>query len=319
MSFTVLGTGSAVPRRVVTNDDLAVFLDTNDEWIKTRTGIRERRICTDETISGLAFDAAAAALQSAGVRAEELDLILCATVCGDYITPSLGCVLQGLLHASCPAFDINAACPGFIFALDVAASYFARRRVRRVLVVAAECMSRLTDWNNRSTCVLFGDAAGAVVLGEGDDLLSIRLSTQSNPSMLRIPNVQGNCPYRPDTTEPSFIAMNGQEVFKFAVGAMCRDLTAVMEEAGLSSAQIDHVLPHQANMRIIESAQSRLDIPRDKYASNIAKYGNTSAASIPLLLDELNRDGRLQPGNIIAMTAFGSGLTSAACMLRWKL
>lgn len=191
MSFQILGTGSAHPACSQTNDDLSAFLDTSDEWISTRTGIKSRYVCTTETISDLAVEAGRAALRDAGVEPEELDLIICSTIRGDYITPALACVVQNRLGATCPAFDINAACSGFVYMLDVAAGYFARKRVKKVLLIAAEEMSKLLDWKDRRICVLFGDGAGAAVLGEGDGLRSIRITTSGNMDVLRIPNVQG--------------------------------------------------------------------------------------------------------------------------------
>lgn len=315
--FSIIGTGSALPVCVKTNTDLAAYVNTTDEWITTRTGIRERHICTTETLSDLAEQAARNALEMAGVLPEELDMILCATIRGDTITPSLACLVEEKIGASCPAFDLNAACSGFIYALDVAAGFFARKRVKKVLVIAAEAMSKMADWNDRSTCVLFGDGAGAVVLTEGESLLSVHLSATGNRDILYIPNVEGNCPFSEQKPQPSFLSMNGQEVYKFAVNALCSDLNTVISEAGLTSGDIDWVLPHQANIRIIETAQGRLDIPKEKVRVNIDRTGNTSASSILLLLDEMNRAGELQRGMHLALSAFGGGLTTAACVLRW--
>jgi 3-oxoacyl-[acyl-carrier-protein] synthase-3 len=318
MSFTITGTGSAVPDCVKTNDELSRIIDTSDEWIITRTGIQERHICTHETLTDIAAAAAEAALENAGAKASELDLIVCSLVRGDYITPSLACMVQQRIGAHCPAFDVNAACTGFIYALDVADGFFARDKVKKVLVVSAEAMSKLADWEDRSTCVLFGDGAGAVVLEPGDGLLSIRLSARGDVEPLYIPNVDGNCPF--DETKEKrkpYLRMHGQDVYKFAVSAMCGDIMAVIEDAGLSKNDIDHVLPHQANLRIIEAAQKRLRIPRYKVLTSIERYGNMSSASIPVLLDEANRGGRLKAGDILVMSAFGGGLTTGACVLRW--
>ncbi len=318
MSFQVIGTGSAAPACVITNDDLSQFLDTSDEWIRTRTGIGERHVCTTETMSDLTEWAAKRALENAGIAPEELDLILCSTVRGDYMTPSQACVIQKRIGASCPAFDVNAACSGFLYALDVAAGYFARKKVKKVLVVSSEVLSRLADWTDRSTCVLFGDGAGAVVLGEGEDLLSLRLTADGNWESLIIPQVHGNSPFDETKGMATFLRMNGQDVYKFAVTNMTADLKFVIEEAGLTCEQVDFVLPHQANIRIIEAAAHRLPIPREKYVVNIERYGNTSSASIPIMLDELNRQGKLKKGDILAMSAFGGGFTTGAGVLRWS-
>ncbi len=318
MSYKILGTGSAHPKRSVTNDDLAEFLDTSDEWIYTRTGIKSRYICTDdEPISDIAVQAGQAALENAGVSAEQLDAIICSTARGDYFTPSMACILQQRLGAVCPAFDLNAACTGFLYALDVADGYFVRGRAKKILVVACENMSRLLDWRDRSTCVLFGDGAGAAVLGEGENLLSIYLSAQGNLENMNIPNVGGNSPFSDAAAPESFLGMKGQEIYKFAVAAMTGDLERVIREAGLKQEEIDYVLPHQANQRIIDTAKKRLSIPEDRYCSNIDRYGNVSSASIPILLDELNRKNTFKNGDLLALTAFGGGLTSGACVIRW--
>jgi 3-oxoacyl-[acyl-carrier-protein] synthase-3 len=258
------------------------------------------------------------ALENAGITADELDLILCATIRGDYITPSLACMIQKELGASCPAFDVNAACTGFLYALDIALGYFARKKAKKILVVAAECMSKLVDWKDRSTCVLFGDGAGAAVLAEGDGLLSIKLSASGSRDFLKIDTTAGNSPFWEKTEFNPYLEMNGKEVYKFAVAAMCGDLEEVIREAGLTVQDIDFVLPHQANMRIIETAKGKLGIPHERYRVNIERFGNTSSASIPILLDELNRAGEFQNGSLLAMSAFGGGLTTGACFIRWN-
>ncbi|HMM32889.1 MAG TPA: 3-oxoacyl-ACP synthase, partial [Clostridia bacterium] len=194
MGFSLIGTGSAYPARRVTNDELSKLVDTSDEWIRTRTGVKERRVLTNETLGDIAYEAAKRALADAGIEPKELDLIVCATIRNDYITPSLACVLQKRLGASCMSLDINAACSGFLYALDVADGYFARKRVKKALVVAAEAMSKMVDWTDRATCVLFGDGAGAAVLTEGDDLLSLRVSADGNTESLGIPNIEGKSP-----------------------------------------------------------------------------------------------------------------------------
>lgn len=318
MGFSLLGTGRAAPALRVTNHDLSRMLDTSDEWIRTRTGVAERRILTDETLEELARDAAQAALADAGTAPGELDLILCATVGGSYATPSLACLVQEALGAHCPALDVNAACSGFLYALDVAEGYFARKRVKRVLVVAAEALSRVTDWTDRATCVLFGDGAGAAVLGEGEDLLSLHLAASGNAQHLVIPRHGGCSPFARRPEPHPYLYMNGQEVFRFAVSAMCADLAAAIGAAGLAQDQVDFVLAHQANSRIIEAAKERLGIPAQRYLHNIERYGNTSAASIPMLLDENSRAGTFHKGDLLALCAFGGGFTSGACVLRWS-
>jgi len=317
MSFNIIGTGSAYPEKVVTNDDLATFLDTNDEWIRTRTGIGERRVCTVENINDLAVSSANNALENAGISAEEVDLIICATLGGDFITPSTACYIEKQIGAKCPAFDVNAACSGFIYALDIADGYFSRGKVKNVLITVAENMSGLVNWEDRATCVLFGDAASSVVLSNGEGLKSIYISATGNNEVLRIDSSKRNTPWKKKTTNEA-LYMNGQEVFKFAVSSMVKDIRRVSKEAGINEEDINVVLPHQANIRIIDFAKEKLNIPKERYYSNIERFGNTSAVGIPLLIDELNRANKLNKGDIIAMSAFGGGLTSGACIIEWN-
>ncbi|NLT58691.1 MAG: ketoacyl-ACP synthase III [Clostridiales bacterium] len=316
MSFFIAGTGGALPEQSVTNETLSTFLDTSDEWIRSRTGIGERRICIQEDLLSLATKAAQTALAQSGVPAAELDLILCATVQGDYIIPSLACQIQREIGAGCPAFDLNAACTGFVYALDVAAAYFARG-YNHILVVAADAMSRQVDWRERSTCVLFGDGAGAVVLSKGEGLLSIKLTASGNLDILKVRGREGNCPFLAPDSRPAYLEMQGQELYRFAVGCMAEDVKAVLAMAGVEEREVTFLLAHQANRRILEAARQRLGIDEDKYVSNIHKYGNTSAASIPLLLHELVDEGRLSRGDLLVLTAFGGGLTSGAAVIRY--
>ena len=317
MSFCVLGTGSYAPPKVVTNDDLASFLETSDEWIRERTGIRQRHVCEKESACDLAYQAALAALEQSGVKAEELDMILCATISSDFSTPSMACVVQKRLGASCPAMDISAACSGFLFLLDTAAGFFARGRVKKMLVIGAERISRLLDWDDRSTCVIFGDGAGAMVLGEGENYLISQLSSKGDDEVIRTPVFEGKSPFNKREQENPYIHMKGQETFRFAVTAMTHDLKNLIAQAGFSEGDIDWVVPHQANIRIIDAAKKRLNIPPERFCVNIDRYGNTSAASIPMMMDELNRSGKLKRGDLMALCAFGGGLFSAACILRW--
>lgn len=318
MNFKIIGTGSARPACVKTNNDLAQFLDTSDEWIRTRTGIEERHVLRDgESISQLAVQAAKAALENSGTDPKELDFVICSTIRGDYITPSLACIVARDLGIHCMAFDINAACSGFIYALDCATGFFERNRAQKGLIVSAEAMSKMVNWQDRATCVLFGDAAGAVVLEKGENLLASKLTSSGNAEVLNIPHVFGNSPFSSDEHKPSYLYMDGHGVYKFAVNAMANGLAETIEAAGLQQNEVDHVLPHQANLRIIQAAMKKLDIPEDRYHTNIAHYGNTSSACIPVLLDELNHAGVLKRGQILALTAFGGGLTTGAMVIRW--
>lgn len=318
MSFSILGTGKAVPEYSLTNDELSTMVETNDEWIRTRTGIGARRICKDETITELCVKAARNALEDAGVSPEELDLIICSTMRGENITPSEGCMIQKELGATCPAFDVNAACSGFIYALDIAAGYFERKRVKKVLVVSMDNLSNIIDWSDRSTCVLFGDGGAAAVLGEGDDLLSIHLTASGNDAAIRIPHGTNSSPFYKHEEERAVLHMAGGDVYKFAVNAMANGIKKAVADAGLELSDVNCVIPHQANIRIINTAAKNLDIPAERFYCNIENYGNTSSGSVPLALDEANRSGFLKNGDIVAMCAFGGGLTSGSCVIRWN-
>ncbi len=318
MSFQILGTGSFVPERVVTNEELSQMVDTSDEWIVKRIGVRKRRVCTSETVTDLGVEAARRALADAGVQPEELDLIIAATISADTISPGLGGMVQNRLGARCPAFDMNVACPGFLFALDVAAGFFARKAVKKVLVVSAERMSGLMDWEDRATCCIFGDGAGAVVLGEGDAYLASELHTQGGDYIISIPVKWDNSPFYQRELPKNKVNMEGQATYKFAVTSMVSDIKSVLEKAGITGEQVKAVIPHQANYRIINEARRRLpEIAPEKFLINIEEYGNTSSASEPLLLDEARRKGMFQPGDYILLSAFGGGLSSASCVVRW--
>lgn len=318
MSFSIMGTGRAHPEFILTNDMLSTFLDTSDEWISTRTGIKSRFIATNETLCELAVQAGTRAMNQAGITPNELDLILCSTIQGDYQTPSLSCQVQYHIGANCPAFDLNAACSGFLYGLQTAAAFLDSGRASCILLISAEMMSRHLDWTDRSTCVLFGDGAGAVVLKKGQGLKAIRLNAKGDKKgLLQIGVAPGNCPYTTAHPAPETLAMAGGEVFKFAVSSMCRDIRAVVEQAGLTIEQINLVLPHQANMRIIHSAGERLGLREDQIISTIDHYGNTSSASIPLMLSELDEKGTLHRGDYLVLSAFGGGLTSGACVIQY--
>lgn len=318
MSFSIAGTGRAHPKFILTNDVLSEFLDTSDQWIASRTGIRSRYIATDETLCQLASQAGQRALDRAGWEAGELDLILCSTVQGDYITPSLSCQVQQQIGAGCPAFDLNAACSGFLYGLETAAAFLDSGRAQRILLISAEMMSRHVDWTDRSTCVLFGDGAGAVALEKGNGLKAMRLTAKGDEKgLLQIGGHSGNNPYATAEAPPEALAMQGGEVFKFAVSSMCRDIRKVVEQAGLTMEQVALVLPHQANLRILQSAEERLGLREEQVVSTIDHYGNTSSASIPLMLDELAEAGRLHRGDYLVLSAFGGGLTSGACVVQY--
>ena len=317
MSIRIIGTGAYVPEKIVTNDDLSKLVETSDEWITQRVGVKQRRVSVGETTADLAVKAAQQALKAAGISAEELDLIITATVTGDCICPSTAALVQAAIGAKCPAFDISSACSGFLFALDTAAAFIARGGIRHALVIGAERLSRALDWSDRSTCVIFGDGAGAAVVAPGDSYLVSHLFTQGNAEVLSIPAGKGNSPFY-EREEPAYrVNMNGQETFKFAVRRIVDDIRLITEQAGITPEQLRYIVPHQANSRIIDLAARRLGVPMEKFMLNIVRYGNTSSASVAISLDELVRSGKLQTGDLIALCAFGGGLSSAACIIRW--
>ena len=313
----ISGTGSALPKKVVTNDMLSHFLDTSDEWIKTRTGVSTRYVITDEKLEDLAAEAAEKALADAGIKAEDLDFIICSNVVNEYITPQLSCIIQGAIGAKCPCIDINCACAGFIHAIEMAESFYLAGRVRNVLVVCAEEPTRMTDWNDRRTCVLFGDGAGAVVLTPGDNIRSIKLSASSATEKLWQYRTLQPTPYITKEEKDVPLQMKGQEVFKFAVTAASKDITRALKGSGLSASDVDHYLLHQANIRIINAIRHYLEQPAEKFPVNVEDHGNSSSACCPILLDECNRKGLFKKGDKIAMSAFGAGFVSGAVVFEW--
>lgn len=316
MSFNIIGTGKSLPHFVLSNEKLTTMLDTSDEWIVTRTGIKNRYILTEETISDLATNAAQEAISNANVSADEIDYIIASTVGGDYLTPSLACIIQKRINAVCPAFDINGACTGFIYAINVAKAFFDSGMANKILIVSAEKMSGYADWHDRASCVLFGDGAGAVLLEKGSNLLEITISATGDNEILTIGAPHGNSPFNNTTPVNPYLYMNGGDVFKFAVQSMFDDISFVLQRAGLNLNDICKVIPHQANLRIIKLAKEKLGIPDEKIVSAIDRYGNTSSASIPILLAELMENHELKKDDLVVLSAFGGGLTSGACIIK---
>ena len=313
----IIGTGSSLPKKIVTNDMLSQFLDTSDEWITTRTGVKSRHVISDERLEELAIDAAKKALSDSGLSASELDFIICSNVVNEYVTPQLSCIIQGGIGAACPCMDINCACAGFIHALEIAESFHKAGRVRNVLIVCAEEPTRMADWRDRRTCVLFGDGAAAAVLGPGDNIMSIKLSAASATDKLWQYRLLHPTPYIVKEEFDVPLQMKGQDVFKFAVKAAAKDIARTLKESGISPDQVDHYLLHQANVRIIEAIQDYLEQPADKFPTNIQDHGNSSSASCPILLDECRRAGRFKEGDLVALSAFGAGFVSGAVLFKW--
>lgn len=326
-STVILGTGSYAPERVLTNADLTKMVDTSEEWIVTRSGIRERRIAApDESTSDMGVQAARRALDDAGLKPADIDLLVVATVTPDVQMPAAACFIQhklGLPTASA-CFDLNAACSGFIYAVDTACAMLTSGRYHRALVIGVEKLSNIVDWKDRTTCVLFGDGAGAVVIGPSSvpnvGLLGTNLGTYGDSAdLLCIPNGGSNAPATAASIAAGshFIKMKGKEVFKLAVRAMDEAARDILEQHHLRADQISLVIPHQANLRIIEAISSYLELPMERFFVNVDRYGNTSAASIPIALDEARRSGRIKAGDITLLVAFGAGLTYGSALIRW--
>ena len=323
----IVGIGSYVPDRVLTNADLEKMVDTSDEWILTRTGISERRIAADgQTASDFAVNASRAALANANLEPKDIDLVICATVTGDMPFPATASIVQDRLGVpNSPAFDLQAGCSGFIYALNAADAYVRSGAYERVLVIGVDLLSCITDWTDRNTCVLFGDAAGAAIVApvsDGSGMLSFYLgSVGSGAELLKREAGGSRLPTSIQTVQERrhYIFMNGREVFKFAVRIMGDAAIEAIARAGLKTEEIDIFVPHQANIRIIDAAAARLNIPAEKVYVNVARYGNTSAASIPLALDEAYRLGTIKRGDIVAAVGFGAGLTWGATIIKWGL
>ena len=320
MTARIAGIGAYVPENLITNDDLAKIVDTNDEWIRTRTGIRERRISSGEGTRHLAAKAAERALAAAGVAPEELDIIILGTSSPDRNYPSDACSVQAAIGAvNAVAFDISAACAGFIFAMNIVEGFFKAGIYKTALIIGAETLSKVLDWTDRSSCILFGDGAGAAVV-RADETGVVKTLVGSDGTKNDVLYCQArsleNC-LTGGKPELGFMQMDGQEVFKFAVKKVPEIVNAILEETGTDREAVQHYLLHQANIRILEAASRRLKVPMDKIPVNIERYGNTSAASIPILLDEMHRDGRLKRGDTLVMAGFGAGLTWGAALMTW--
>jgi len=316
----IAGTGSYLPEKMLTNDDLAKFVDTSDEWIRTRTGITERHIAADDqTTSDLAYFAAMRAMEAAGVTAADIDLIVVGTTTPDLIFPSTACLLQARIGANgCGAMDVNAACSGFIYALSVADKFIRCGDVRTALVIGAETLTRIVDWTDRTTCVLFGDGAGAVVLQADEEtgILSTHLHADGSKKELLWDPVGVSVGFG-ENGQGGKILMKGNDVFKYAVKALDSVVDETLSANGLDKHDLDWLIPHQANLRIIEATAKRLDMSMDQVVVTVDKHGNTSAGSVPLALDTAIRSGRVQRGQLLLLEAFGGGFTWGSALLRY--
>jgi 3-oxoacyl-[acyl-carrier-protein] synthase III len=324
-TVSIVGTGSYVPERVLTNADLERLIDTSDEWIITRTGIRERRMAADgEHTSDLAAKAAQAALENAGLTADEIDLIIVATVTPDMFFPSTACFVQqklGAKHAAC--FDVSAACSGFLYAVEIAQQFITSHTYDTILVIGADKLSSIIDWTDRNTCVLFGDGAGAAVLrhrGGGHGVISTFMASDGALSdILYIPGGGSRFPITKENADQRLncIKMNGKETYKHAITSMLDAAHKVLADANLTPEDLACIIPHQANLRIIEAIASRLELPLDRFMVNLDRFGNTSAAAVAIALDEAHRTGRMKVGDYVLLVVFGGGLTWAASVIQW--
>ncbi len=322
----IIGVGSYAPERVMTNFDLEKIVETNDEWIRTRTGIQERRIAAeDEACSDLAYNAALKALENSDTKPEELDLIIVATITPDYPFPATAALLQRRLGATkAGAFDLEAACSGLVYGIVTGANFIATGAYKKVLVIGAEVLSRILDWEDRNTCVLFGDGAAAVVLGEVEEGYGIKgfhLGAKGDVEKVLYQPAGGSmepASFDSVNAKQHFLKMQGPEVFKFAVKALPDGLEKALEKSDMEASELDLVVPHQANMRIIQSAAKRFNISTDKFYLNLHKYGNTSSASVGIALAEAIETGKVKKGDNIALVGFGAGLTYASCIIKWS-
>lgn len=326
-STIILGTGSYAPERILTNEELSKSLETTDEWIRVRSGIKERHIAAPgESTSDMAVQAARAALADAGLTPADIDLLVVATITPDLSLPAVACTIQHKLglptHTAC--FDINAACSGFIYGLDTACAMVSSGRYHKALVIGVDKLSSIVDWTDRNTCVLFGDGAGAVVIGTSEQpgvgLLGTKLGAYGDSvDLLYIPKGGSDCPPTAESLAAGehFMKMKGKEVFKLAVRAMDEAARDILEQQNLHADQISLVIPHQANLRIIEAVSQYLKLPMERFVVNVDRYGNTSAASVPIAMDEARKAGRIKAGDITLLVAFGAGLTYGSALIRW--
>lgn len=314
----IIGTGSALPALTVTNDDLATFLDTSDAWISTRTGIKARHLLTTESLYDLAVEAANKAIQSSGLTPDQIDFLLVSNVANQHITPGLSCIIQKRIGVTCAGLDINVACAGFVNALMLADGMMKAGRAEHILIVCAEEPTKYCNWKERDCSVLFGDGAGAVVLAPGDAFKDVQLTMISDRDVLYYERVMERTPFEKDNIVGQPLVMKGKELFKTAVSESAKDIQKLLKRNNLTDEDIDYFMLHQANKRIIEGIRGIVGGPDEKYPTIIEKYGNTSSASIPILLDEMLAENKIKKGDKIIMSAFGAGFVSAACLWEWE-
>ena len=322
----IISTGAYVPRRIVKNDELSKMVETNDEWITSRTGIKQRRISSGEKTYQMAAKAAKKAIENAGIEKEEIDMIILATISPDFFMPSTANLVQAELGlVDIPSFDVAAGCTGFVYGLQIADQFIKSKQSKTILVIGVEVLSKVVDWSDRNTCILFGDGAGAVILKSSNQEGIICTYTGSQGDLrefLTLPAVPLKNPFLPipnNNGRPSNISMNGKEVFQFATRIMIKSISQVLNKSNLSIDDIDYIIPHQSNIRIIDYASRKLKVERKKFITNLDRFGNTSSASVPLALDEAHKKKMFCPGNRLIMVAFGGGLTWGSALLNWTI
>jgi len=322
----IISTGIYIPQRVVSNDELSKIVDSNDEWITSRTGIKQRRVSSGEKTYQMAAKAAKEAIENAGIEKEEIDMIILATISPDFFMPSTANLVQAELGLEdTPSFDITAGCTGFVYGLQIADQFIKSKQSKTILVIGAEVLSKVVDWSDRNTCVLFGDGAGAVILknsNQGGIICTYTGSQGDLKEFLTLPAVPLKNPFlhiQNNNGRPSNISMNGKETFQFAIGIMIKSISHILNKSNLSIDDIDYIVPHQANIRIIDYVARKLKVDRKKFIINLDRFGNTSAASIPLALGEAHKNKMFSPGDRIIMVAFGGGLTWGSALLNWTI
>lgn len=317
MGLNIISLASYLPPHIVTNQDLEQMLETDNDWIVQRVGVKQRHIATDETTGEMGAKAARKALDEAGLNGEEIDLILCATVSSDDASPCTAAMVQKHLGLECPAMDIAAACSGFGFLMETGLAFLQLGTYQKILLVTSEKMSRLVDWTDRSTAVIFGDGASALIIESSDKLADFYLANWGGDDVIKVPNNPGNSPWYTGEAHHPYIYMNGQETFKFAVQTMAKDVKDILAKHSYTVEDVAMIVPHQANIRILQAAARRLGVGEDKVIQNIDRYGNTSASSIPIAFDECVRSGKIKRGDLVVFTSFGGGLSSAAGIIRY--
>lgn len=317
MGLHILSIASYLPPHIVTNQDLESMLETDNDWIVQRVGVKQRHIATDETTGQMGAKASRKALDTSGLDDQEIDLILCATVSSDDASPCTAAMVQKELGLTCPAMDIAAACSGFGFLMQTAQAFLELPQYQKILLVTSEKMSRLVDWTDRSIAVIFGDGASALVVEKNDELTEFVLANWGGDDVIKVPNSPGNSPWYTGEVHQPYIYMNGQETFKFAVQIMVKDVQDILKKHGYTVDDVAMIVPHQANIRILQAAARRLGVTEDKVYQNIERYGNTSASSIPIAFEECIQSGKINRGDLVVFTSFGGGLSSAVGLMRY--